>query len=262
MDNDVNNNSSQQENLSAEELERYARHIVLQDVGGPGQQKLKAARVLVIGAGGLGSPVIQYLAAGGVGTIGIVDNDVVSLSNLQRQIIHDTQSVGSMKTASAAKTVARINPNTKVQQWPIRLTPENAYALFSQYDIVADGSDNFDTRYLAAEICDSLKIPLVNAAVGQFDGTVTTLMPFEEDNDGNLQPGLRDIFPVEPEPGTVPSCEEAGVMGVLTGIVGTLQAQEVIKQIVGFGESLIGKLLMIDAKSMRFEIVEYKRPQS
>jgi molybdopterin/thiamine biosynthesis adenylyltransferase len=262
MDNNMNQSSSQEDKLSADELERYARHIVLPDVGGPGQQKLKSARVLVIGAGGLGSPVIQYLAAGGVGTIGIVDNDVVSLSNLQRQIIHDTDSVGTLKTVSAANTIARINPNTKVEQWPIRMTPENAYALFSQYDVVADGSDNFDTRYLAAEICESLKIPLVNAAVGQFDGSVTTLKPFEEDKDGNLQPGLRDIFPVEPKPGTVPSCEEAGVMGVLTGIVGTLQAQEVIKQIVGFGESLIGRLLMIDAKSMRFEIVEYKRADS
>ncbi len=249
-----------QENiLSQDELERYARHIVLRDVGGSGQQKLKSARVLVIGAGGLGSPVLQYLAAAGVGTLGIVDDDIVSLSNLQRQIIHDTDKVGTIKTASAASAIGRINPHTRVEQWPIRMTPQNAYALLSCYDVVADGSDNFDTRFLAAEICEALGIPLVNAAVGQFDGSVTTLKPYQRDEEGNLLPGLRDIFPVKPSPGTVPSCQEAGVMGTLTGIVGTIQAQEVIKEIAGFGEGLIGRLLMIDARSMRFETISYKR---
>lgn len=248
--------------LSDEELERYARHIVLPDVGGGGQQKLKKARVLVIGAGGLGSPVLQYLAAGGVGTLGIVDNDTVSLSNLQRQVIHDTNSVGDFKTASAADAIARINPNVEVQQWPIRINPNNALALITQYDIVADGSDNFETRFLVADACEQAQVPLVNAAVSQFDGSITTLKPFEHDEEGNLLPGLRDIFPVIPEPGTVPSCREAGVMGALTGIIGTLQAQEVIKEIVGFGEGLVGKLLMVDARSMRFDTVTYKRSPS
>ena len=246
--------------LTSEELERYARHIVLRDVGGAGQQKLKAARVLVIGAGGLGSPLLQYLAAGGVGTIGIVDGDVVSLSNLQRQIIHDTPHVGSQKTASAARAISRINPNTIVQQWPIRMTSQNAYALISQYDIVADGSDNFETRFLTAQNCEALHIPLVYAAVSQFDGSVTTLKPYEFDNEGNLNPGLRHLFPTIPEPGLTPTCQEAGVMGVLTGMIGTIQAQEVIKEIIGFGEGLVGRLLLVDAKSMRFETVKYKRP--
>jgi len=249
----------QGEKLSSEELQRYARHIVLHDVGGAGQQKLKTARVLVIGAGGLGSPLLQYLAAAGIGTLGIVDDDRVSLSNLQRQIIHDTSQVGTLKTASAAAAITRINPHVKTQQWPIRLSPENAYALFSQYDIVADGCDNFETRYLTADTCELLRIPLVSAAVGQFDGSLTTLKPFETDKDNNPNPALRDIFPIKPDPGTLPTCEEAGVMGALTGILGTMQAHEIIKEIVGFGDSLVGRLLMVDAKTMRFETIKYAR---
>lgn len=245
--------------LSSSELERYARHIVLKDVGGAGQQKLKSARVLVVGAGGLGSPVLQYLAAAGVGTLGVVDNDTVDLSNLQRQIIHDSDAVGRLKSASAAAAIARINPHVSVQQWPIRLTAQNAYALFSQYDIIVDGSDNFETRFLTADTCEQLEIPLVNAAVGQFDGSLTTLKPYTLDKDGNQNPRLRDIFPAIPEPGTVPTCEQAGVMGALTGMLGTMQAQEVIKEIVGFGEGLIGRMLMVDAKSMRFDTIQYKR---
>jgi len=255
----MDNSDKTRERLSGSELERYARHIVLRDVGGSGQQKLKSARVLVVGAGGLGSPVLQYLSAAGVGTIGIIDNDVVSLSNLQRQLIHDTDKVGMLKTQSAASAIKRINPHTKVEQWPIRMDEKNAYALMSCYDVVADGSDNFDTRFLTAETCEMLNVPLIYAAVGQFDGTVTTLKPFEFDNQGDQLPALRDLFPVKPTPGTVPTCQEAGVMGVLTGIVGTIQAQEVIKEIVGFGENLTGRLLMIDAKSMRFETIIYKR---
>lgn len=258
-DNSDNLQKSPQDTLTESELERYARHIVLRDVGGSGQQKLKSARVLVIGAGGLGSPVLQYLAAAGVGTIGIIDNDIVSLSNLQRQVIHDTDNVGMLKTNSASAALHRINPHTKVEQWPIRLNEKNAYALLSCYDVVADGSDNFDTRFLAAEICETLGIPLIYAAVGQFDGSVTALKPYDYDSEGNQLPALRDIFPVKPAPGTIPTCQEAGVMGVLTGIVGTIQAQEVIKEIVGFGESLTGRLLMIDARSMRFETIAYKR---
>lgn len=248
--------------LSPDELERYARHIVLQDVGGPGQQKLKSAKVLIVGAGGLGSPVLQYLAAAGVGTIGIVDDDKVTLSNLQRQIIHDTSSIGLFKTESAANAISRINPHVKIQQWPIRLTPENAYALLSQYDVIADGSDNFDTRFMVADRCELLKIPLVNAAVGQFDGSITTLMPYENDSSGNQNPCLRDIFPVTPEEGSIPTCQEAGVMGTLTGMLGTMQAQEVIKLIVEIGDCLIGRLLMVDAKSMRFETINYSREKN
>ena len=246
--------------LSKPELARYARHIVLHDVGGAGQQKLKSARVLVIGAGGLGSPVLQYLAAAGVGTLGVVDDDVVSLSNLQRQIIHDTDTIGQLKTQSAANAINRLNPHIKVQQWPIRLTPENAYAMLSLYDVVADGSDNFDTRYLVADMCELLKIPLISAAVAQFDGSITTLKPFAENDKGQQNPGLRDIYPVIPEEGTVPSCEIAGVMGTLTGMLGTMQAQEVIKEIIGFGENLVGRLLLVDAKTMRFETIGYQRP--
>ncbi|MCP4183824.1 MAG: molybdopterin-synthase adenylyltransferase MoeB [Hyphomicrobiales bacterium] len=255
----MDNSNKPQDPLSGSELERYARHIVLRDVGGSGQQKLKSARVLVIGAGGLGSPVLQYLTAAGVGTIGVIDDDIVSLSNLQRQLIHDTDKVGMLKTQSAASAMQRINPHTKVEQWPIRMNKRNAYALLSCYDVVADGSDNFDTRYLAAETCEILGVPLIYAAVGQFDGSVTALKPYQFDSEGNPLPALRDIFPVKPSPGTIPTCQEAGVMGVLTGIVGTIQAQEVIKEIVGFGESLTGRLLMIDAKTMRFETIAYKR---
>lgn len=251
--------SDVEEILSAQELQRYARHIVLRDVGGAGQQKLKSAKVLVVGAGGLGSPVLQYLAAAGVGTIGIVDDDVVCLSNLQRQIIHDTSSVGLLKTESAYMAISRINPHVKTQQWPIRITPENAYALLSQYDVVADGSDNFDTRFLVADRCELLKIPLVNAAVGQFDGSITTLKPYENDKHGSQNPCLQDVFPVKPDEGSIPTCQEAGVLGTLTGIMGTMQAQEVIKLIVGIGDCLVGRLLMVDVKSMRFETINYSR---
>lgn len=245
--------------LDATELERYARHIVLHDIGGPGQQKLKAARALVIGAGGLGSPVIAYLAAAGVGAIGIVDDDTVSLSNLQRQIVHDTANVGMRKVESARAAVARINPHVRTEIWPIRLNARNAFALFAMYDIVADGSDNFATRYLAADMCEEIGIPLVTAAVGQFDGTLTTLKPYARDADGNLLPRYCDLFPVEPPPGVLPTCAEAGIVGALTGVMGSLQAMEVIKEITGAGESMAGRLLMYDARATRFETLKYRR---
>jgi adenylyltransferase/sulfurtransferase len=246
--------------LTASELERYARHIVLRDVGGPGQQKLKAARVLVIGAGGLGAPVLQYLAAAGVGTIGIVDDDVVSLSNLQRQIIHDTEKLGEPKAASAAEAIARLNPNVRVVPHPTRISGQNAMALINDYHIVVDGSDNFATRYLVSDACFYAGRPLVTAAVGQFDGSVTLLKPFERDDEGNyINPTYRCLFPTRPEPGSIPTCTEAGVLGALTGLVGTLQALEVIKEIVGFGEGLVGRLLLADTLSMHFETIKYKR---
>jgi molybdopterin/thiamine biosynthesis adenylyltransferase len=247
--------------LTADELERYARHIVLPEIGGPGQQRLKRARVLVVGAGGLGAPVIQYLAAAGVGTIGVVDDDTVSLSNLQRQVIHDTGAVGASKTGSAAAAVARLNPHVAVETHGVRLDAENAAALIRSYDVVADGSDNFTTRYLVADTCASERRPLVHAAVGRFDGSVTVLMPFERDAKGRSHPGYRDLFPEPPPPGLVPSCAEAGVIGALTGVVGTLQAMEVIKVITGIGEPLVGRLLMYDALSASFETVRYRAPR-
>ena len=245
--------------LTADEIERYARHIVLPEVGGAGQQKLKRARVLVIGAGGLGAPVLEYLAAAGVGTLGIVDDDTVSLSNLQRQVIHDTDTVGMLKTHSAKAAIARINPNTAVETHTFRLNADNAPALIARYDITVDGSDNFETRYTAADACAREHKPLVHAAVGRFDGSVTVLKPFEDGKDGKPNPGYRDLFPEAPPPGLVPSCAEAGVLGALTGVVGTLQAMEAIKLITGIGEPLVGRLLLYDALSARFETIRYSR---
>ena len=243
--------------LSTDELERYARHIVLRDVGGPGQQRLKAARVLVIGAGGLGAPLLQYLSAAGVGTVGIVDDDLVSLSNLQRQIIHGTSDVGRAKTESAQEALHRINPHVKIEAHHTRLTPENASSLIASYDVIADGSDNFSTRYLVSDTCYREKKPLVTAALGAMDATVTTLRPFETGAEGKPNPTYRCLFPEPPPAGTVPACAEAGVLGALAGLAGSLMALEVIRAIVGFGEPLVGKLLMIDARAMRFETVRY-----
>ncbi len=244
--------------FSSEELERYARHIVLREVGGPGQQKLKAARVLVIGAGGLGAPLLLYLAAAGVGTIGIVDDDEVALSNLQRQVIHRTEDVDVLKTESAANAIRRLNPHVEVVCHVTRLTAANARDLVRGYDIVADGSDNFATRYAVSDACFHEGRPLVTAAVGTFDATLTTLRPHEKDADGRPNPTYRCLFPDAPPPGTVPSCQEAGILGALTGIVGSMMALEVIREITGFGEGLVGRLLMIDTRAMRFETVRYR----
>ncbi len=245
--------------FAPEELERYARHIVLPEIGGMGQQKLKRARVLVIGAGGLGAPVIQYLAAAGVGTLGIVDDDTVSLSNLQRQVIHDTDAVGEGKLASAARAVARINPHVAVEQHALRLDASNAAALVRRYDLVLDGSDNFDTRYAVADACEAEGKPLVHGAVGRFDGSLTVLMPFATDAEGRQNPGYRDLFPEPPPAGFVPSCAEAGVLGALTGVIGTLQAVEAIKVLTGIGEPLVGRLLLYDGLGARFDTVRYRR---
>jgi molybdopterin/thiamine biosynthesis adenylyltransferase len=242
--------------LNAHELERYARHIVLREVGGPGQAKLKVARVLVIGAGGLGAPVLLYLAAAGVGTLGIVDDDVVSLSNLQRQVIHATPDVGSRKVDSAEAAIERLNPHVKVETHMTRLDASNALDLISHYDIVADGSDNFTTRYLVSDACYFAKKPLITAAVGIFDGSLTTLRAHES-HDGVRNPTYRCLFPEAPPPGTVPACAEAGILGALPGILGSMMALEVMREIVGFGEGLVGRLLMVDARSMRFETLSY-----
>ena len=243
--------------LSDDELVRYARHIVLRDVGGPGQQKLKAAKVLVVGAGGLGTPVLLYLAAAGVGLLGIVDDDTVSLSNLQRQIIHGSADVGRAKTASAADAIARLNPHVRVTAHQARLTADNAADIIAPYDIVADGCDNFATRYLVADICHALKKPLVSAAVGQFDATITTYRSFETGADGRPNPTYRCLFPEPPPAGMAPACEEAGVLGALTGMIGSLQAMEVIKEIVGLGTGLVGRLISYDARDARFSELSY-----
>lgn len=247
--------------FTAEELERYARHIVLREVGGPGQQRLKAAKVLVIGAGGLGAPLLLYLAAAGVGTIGIVDDDAVALSNLQRQVIHRSEDVGVLKTESAANAIRRLNPHVEVVSHVARLTADNAPDLLGPYDIVADGSDNFATRYAVSDACFHAGKPLVTAAVGTFDATLTTLRPHETGPDGRPNPTYRCLFPDAPPPGTVPSCQEAGILGALTGIVGSMMALEVIREITGFGEGLVGRLLMIDTRAMRFETVRYRWDQ-
>ena len=241
--------------LTAEEIDRYKRHLVLHEVGGQGQQKLKAARVLVVGAGGLGSPVLLYLAAAGVGTLGIIDDDHVSLDNLQRQVIHDSDQVGTLKTKSAADAIARINPHVKVVLHSERLTADNAIDVISRYDIVADGSDNFGTRYLVNDACYLAKKTLVFAALGPFDGYLTTFKGHEKTTDGVPFPTYRCIFPEAPEPGTVANCSEVGILGAVAGVMGTLQATEILKEIVGIGDSLAGRLLIYDARACRFENV-------
>jgi len=243
--------------LSPEELERYARHIVLREVGGPGQAKLKAAKLLVIGAGGIGSPALLYLAAAGIGRIAVIDDDQVTLSNLQRQVIHGTADVGRAKTASAAEAARRLNPHVQVDVHAARFDTANALGLVSAADVVLDGSDNFATRYLASDACFFAKRPLVTAALGTFDATLTTIRAHERGADGKPNPTYRCLFPEAPPAGTIPACAEAGILGALAGVAGSLAALEVIRAIVGFGKSLVGRLLMIDARSMRFETLTY-----
>jgi adenylyltransferase/sulfurtransferase len=243
--------------LSPEEIERYKRQLVLKEIGGEGQQKLKSARVLVVGAGGLGSPLILYLAAAGVGQIGIIDSDRVSLDNLQRQIVHDTKSVARSKTKSAAETVEGLNPNVETRLYTTRLVPENALGIVGSYDIVADGSDNFPTRYLVNDACYFARVPLVFGAVGPFDGHLTTFRAFETDAAGNPRPSYRCLFPEPPPEGTVAPCSEAGILGAVAGVIGTLAAVEVVKELLGLGESLVGRLLLYDALQARFSTVAY-----
>jgi molybdopterin-synthase adenylyltransferase len=243
--------------LDAKELERYARHIVLREVGGPGQAKLKTARVLVVGAGGLGAPVLLYLAAAGVGTLGVVDDDDVSLSNLQRQVIFATNDIGKPKAERAGDALKNLNPHVNVETHHVRLAAANALDLISRYDIVADGSDNFATRYLVSDACYFAKKPLVTAAVGTFDGSLTSIRAHEKRADGTRNPTYRCLFPEPPPAGTVPACAEAGILGALPGVLGSLMALEIIREIVGFGEGLVGRLLMVDARSMRFETLTY-----
>ena len=244
--------------LNDEELERYARHIVMREIGGPGQQALKAARVLVIGAGGLGAPALLYLAAAGIGTIGVVDDDVVSLSNLQRQVIHDTPSIGEAKTKSAARVIAALNPDVEVVCHDERIHAGNAEAMVAAYDLVLDGSDNFSTRYAVSDACFRVGRPLITGALGVFDASLTTIRAHERDAEGKPNPTYRCLFPDPPPPGSIPSCSEAGVLGALAGMVGSMMALEAVREIVGFGTGLVGRLLMIDARDMRFREVRYR----
>jgi molybdopterin/thiamine biosynthesis adenylyltransferase len=245
--------------LLPDELSRYHRHILLPEIGGHGQQLLKSARVLVIGAGGLGAPVLQYLAAAGVGTIGIVDDDGVSLSNLQRQVIHDTGTIGEKKTESAARAIARLNPHCRVVQHEARFDAHFARDHLGRFDLLIDGSDNFATRYAAADAAEMRAIPLVTGAVGRFDGSVTALAPHLADAEGRQNPRYRDLFPEAPPEGLVPACAEAGIIGALTGVIGTLMAMEAIKLVTGVGEPLVGRLLLYDALSAKFDTIRYRR---
>jgi molybdopterin-synthase adenylyltransferase len=243
--------------LTSEETERYARHIVLRDVGGPGQQKIKAARVLVNGAGGIGSPVLEYLAAAGVGTLGIVDDDRVALSNLQRQVIHGTADIGRLKVESARDAIVRLNPNVAVEPHAVRLTAENARAIAAAYDVVVDGTDNFPTRFVIADACAAERKPLVTAAVSTFYGTLTVLVPYETGPDGAPNPGLRDIM-TEPDDRGVPTCAEIGILGAVPGVLGTLAASEVLKLVTGVGTPLVRRMLAIDLRDMSIDILAYQ----
>ena len=241
--------------LSDTEFERYARHLILDEVGEEGQAKLLAARVLVVGAGGLGSPLLLYLAAAGVGTLGIVDDDAVSLSNLQRQVIHRTADIGRLKTASAADGLKAIEPAVTLELWPQRLTEANIDDLVARYDLVADGSDNFTTRYLVNDACVRAGKPFVSGALLRFEGQLSVFKPHA----GPGHPCYRCLFPEAPDPGSIPRCEEAGILGPVAGVIGTLQATEVLKELLGIGESLSGRLMMYDALATSFYTVRVPR---
>ena len=238
-----------------EQLHRYARHIVLPEVGGIGQAKLLESRVLVIGAGGLGAPLLLYLAAAGVGTIGVADDDVVDLSNLQRQVIHATDRIGTPKVESAHQAVADVNPGVTLVPHAERVTPANVMGLIKDYDVVADGSDNFDTRFLLNDACHMAGKTLVSAAILRFEGQISTF----KSGIGAEYPCYRCLYREPPPPGLVPSCSEGGVLGALAGAVGSIQATEVLKELMGIGESLAGSLLIYDALAADFHKMTLKR---
>jgi molybdopterin-synthase adenylyltransferase len=238
--------------FTEDEIQRYSRHILLQEVGGIGQAKLRAARVLVVGAGGLGSPLILYLAAAGIGTIGVVDDDSVELSNLQRQIAHTTARIGVPKVVSAGQAAKAINPEVRIEPHATRLDAANALGLIGDYDIVCDGSDNFATRFLVADASVLVKRTLVSAAVLRFEGQLSVFKPHQGG------PCYRCLYPEAPPPGTVPTCSEAGVFGAVTGVMGTLQATEVLKEILGIGDTLSGRLLVWDALATRFRVIKLR----
>src|SRR5437867_3282631 len=249
----IDDKSSDAVQLSAEELQRYSRHLIMPEVTLDGQRRLKAARVLCIGAGGLGSPAALYLAAAGVGAIGIVDFDDVDLSNLQRQILHGTKDIGRSKLESARDRLRDANPNIEVELHECRFSSENASELVARYDLVVDGSDNFPTRYLSNDVCVFARRPNIYGSIFRFDGQSTVFAPHLGG------PCYRCLFPEPPAPGTIPNCAEAGVLGVLPGIIGMVQAIEAIKLILGVGESLVGRLLQFDAMKMKFREFNVRR---
>jgi molybdopterin/thiamine biosynthesis adenylyltransferase len=238
--------------FTEDQVRRYARHIILPGIGGEGQRKLMGASVLVIGAGGLGSPAAMYLAAAGVGTIGLVDFDTVELSNLQRQLLHDTDDVGRAKVESAGDRIAGLNPNVEVVAHPVLLSSENAFDVLGGYDVIVDGTDNFPVRYLVNDASQMLGKPLAYGSIYQWEGQASVFLP------GRETPCYRCLFPEPPPPGTVPSCAEGGVFGVLPGIIGSIQAVEAIKLILGVGESLAGKLVLYDALRNEFTTVKLR----
>lgn len=243
--------------LTDQQLDRYARHIILKEVGGVGQKKLLAAKVLVVGAGGLGSPILLYLAAAGVGTIGIIDDDVVSLSNLQRQVAHDTANLGIAKTDSAEMRVNALNPDVAVIKHNKKITEENAEGIIAGYDIVADGCDNFETRLLVNDTCAKLGKTLVSAALSQFEGQLATFKPFAAS--ASPLPCYRCFVPSVPSDQEEQSCSERGILGVIAGVLGTMQATEVLKEILDIGDSLAGKILIYDALSNRQRVITLPR---
>lgn len=243
--------------LSEEQFHRYARHLILDDVGEDGQEKLLASKVLIVGAGGLGSPVLLYLAAAGAGTLGIVDDDEVDLTNLQRQVAHMTDAVGTAKTLSAQKTIGAINPGINVIPHTMRLTEENAEGLIGAYDLVVDGSDNFATRYLVNDLCHKLGKTLVSGALLRFEGQLSTFRSGVEGHEG--EPCYRCLFREAPPPNLVPRCDEAGILGAVAGVIGTLQATEVLKELLGLGDSLSGALMIYDALGPTFRKIKFSK---
>ena len=235
-----------------EQIERYSRHIILPEVGGSGQQKMLEARVLLLGAGGLGSPAAYYLAAAGIGNLGLVDFDQVDLSNLQRQIIHSTERIGMLKTESAKKTIQALNPDVNVTLYNEKMDSSNIMSLIKDYDYVVDGSDNFPTRYLVNDACVMKNKTLIHGSIYRFEGQVTVFKP----GDG---PCYRCLYPEPPPPGMVPNCQEGGVLGVLAGVIGNLQVVEVLKLILGIGKPLVGKLLIYDALNTEFRNLRLRR---
>lgn len=251
--------------FTEEQIERYSRHMLLPEVGGKGQSKIAAAKIFCIGAGGLGSPSTLYLAAAGVGTIGIVDADVVDISNLQRQILHSTKTIGMPKVESAYDTLTAINPEVNVRVYRERISSENILEMIKDYDIILDGSDNFPTRFLVNDACFFLKKTLVSGSIHRFEGQLTTLKPHllpPPLNDGKQAKGYpcyRCLYPEPPPAGMVPSCQEAGVLGVLAGTIGVMQAAEALKEVLGIGDTLAGRLLVYDALEMSFRTVKVRK---
>lgn len=236
--------------MNEEQMERYSRHILLSKVGKDGQEKLLSSRILIVGAGGLGSPAAMYLAAAGVGTIGIIDDDKVDLTNLQRQIIHSVDSIGTPKTGSAKKRIAMINPDVEVETFPLRLNAENAKSIFNKYDFVIDAVDNFETKFLINDVCVELGKAFSHGGIQEFGGQLMTWVPGEG-------PCYRCIFEEPPKPGNVPTCRDVGVIGCMAGIIGTMQSMEAVKYVLGIGELLTGQMLTVDALTMEFRKIKF-----